>query len=76
MTAGQIGASTGRAPIDAGESTSDTAGHSQSGPSSNERSIMKRIEIEARGLTFEAWSVGPEDGPLLLLLEHLAEHVK
>jgi len=37
---------------------------------------MKRIEIKARGLTFEAWSAGLEDGPLLLLLEHLAEHVK
>jgi len=33
---------------------------------------MKRIEIKARGLTFEAWSAGPEDGPLLLLLHGLA----
>ena len=32
---------------------------------------MKRIEIKARGLTFEAWSAGPEDGPLLLLLHGL-----
>ena len=32
---------------------------------------MKRIQIEARGLTFEAWSAGPEDGPLLLLLHGL-----
>ena len=33
--------------------------------------MMNRIEIKARGLTFEAWSDGPEDGPLLLLLHGL-----
>lgn len=32
---------------------------------------MKRIEIKARGLTFEAWSAGQADGPLLLLLHGL-----
>ena len=46
------------------------------GTNEMKRVIMKRIEIKARGLTFEAWSAGPENGPLLLLLEHLAEHLK
>lgn len=32
---------------------------------------MKRIEIKARGFTFEAWSDGPEDGPLVLMLHGL-----
>ncbi|NQZ95977.1 MAG: hypothetical protein HRU01_05665 [Myxococcales bacterium] len=32
---------------------------------------MKEIEIEARGMTFQALVDGPEDGPLLLLLHGL-----
>ncbi len=32
---------------------------------------MKEIEIEARGMTFQALADGPEDGPLLLLLHGL-----
>lgn len=32
---------------------------------------MKRIQINARGFTFDAWSDGPEEGPLLLLLHGL-----
>ena len=32
---------------------------------------MNRIQIKARGLTFDAWSDGPEEGPLLLLLHGL-----
>lgn len=32
---------------------------------------MKKIEIKARGLTFEALTDGPEDGPLLILLHGL-----
>ena len=39
---------------------------------------MKRIEIKARGFTFEAWSVGPEKRKLriLLLPAHLAEQAR
>ena len=29
---------------------------------------MNRIQIKARGFTFDAWSAGPKDGPLILLL--------
>jgi len=32
---------------------------------------MNRIQIKARGFTFDAWSDGPEEGPLLLLLHGL-----
>jgi pimeloyl-ACP methyl ester carboxylesterase len=32
---------------------------------------MKEIEIEARGMTFQALADGPEDGPLVLLLHGL-----
>lgn len=32
---------------------------------------MKRIKINARGLTFDAWSDGPEQGPLVMLLHGL-----
>ena len=32
---------------------------------------MKRIQIKARGFTFDALSDGPEDGPLLILLHGL-----
>jgi len=32
---------------------------------------MNRIKIKARGLTFDGWADGPEDGPLLLLLHGL-----
>ena len=32
---------------------------------------MKQIEIKARGLTFEAWTDGAEDAPLLILLHGL-----
>ncbi|MHA1931992.1 MAG: alpha/beta fold hydrolase [Promethearchaeota archaeon] len=32
---------------------------------------MNRIQINARGFTFDAWSDGPEEGPLLLLLHGL-----
>jgi pimeloyl-ACP methyl ester carboxylesterase len=32
---------------------------------------MKRIQIKARGFTFDAWSDGPKEGPLLLLLHGL-----
>ncbi|MHA2037062.1 MAG: alpha/beta fold hydrolase [Promethearchaeota archaeon] len=32
---------------------------------------MNRIQIKARGFTFDAWSDGPEDGPLLILLHGL-----
>jgi pimeloyl-ACP methyl ester carboxylesterase len=33
--------------------------------------MMNRIEIKARGLTFDGWADGPEEGPLLLLLHGL-----
>jgi pimeloyl-ACP methyl ester carboxylesterase len=32
---------------------------------------MNRIQIKARGFTFDAWADGPEEGPLLLLLHGL-----
>lgn len=32
---------------------------------------MNRIQIKARGFTFNAWSAGPKDGPLILLLHGL-----
>ena len=32
---------------------------------------MNRIEIKARGFTFDGWTDGPEDGPLLILLHGL-----
>ena len=32
---------------------------------------MNRIQIKARGLTFDAWSDGPEEGPLILCLHGL-----
>jgi len=32
---------------------------------------MNRIQIKARGFTFDAWSDGPEEGPLLMLLHGL-----
>lgn len=32
---------------------------------------MDRIKIEARGLTFDGWADGPEEGPLVLLLHGL-----
>ena len=32
---------------------------------------MNRIQIKARGFTFDAWSDGPEEGPLLILLHGL-----
>jgi len=32
---------------------------------------MNRIQIKARGFTFDAWSAGPKDGPLILLLHGL-----
>jgi pimeloyl-ACP methyl ester carboxylesterase len=32
---------------------------------------VKEIEIEARGMTFQALADGPQDGPLLLLLHGL-----
>ncbi len=32
---------------------------------------MNRIQVKARGFTFDAWSDGPEEGPLLLLLHGL-----
>jgi pimeloyl-ACP methyl ester carboxylesterase len=32
---------------------------------------MKRIQIRARGLTFDAWADGPEEGPLILCLHGL-----
>jgi len=32
---------------------------------------MNRIQIKARGFTFDAWLDGPEEGPLLLLLHGL-----
>jgi pimeloyl-ACP methyl ester carboxylesterase len=35
------------------------------------RANLKDIEIEARGMTFQALADGPEDGPLLLLLHGL-----
>ena len=35
------------------------------------RSNMNRIQIKARGFTFDALSDGPEDGPLLILLHGL-----
>ena len=35
------------------------------------RAHLKEIEIEARGMTFQALADGPEDGPLLLLLHGL-----
>jgi len=32
---------------------------------------MNRIQIKARGFTFDAWSAGPKKGPLILLLHGL-----
>ncbi|MBY8990053.1 MAG: alpha/beta hydrolase [Candidatus Lokiarchaeota archaeon] len=32
---------------------------------------MNRIQIKARGFTFDAWSAGPKEGPLILLLHGL-----
>jgi pimeloyl-ACP methyl ester carboxylesterase len=32
---------------------------------------MNRVQIKARGFTFDAWSDGPENGPLLILLHGL-----
>jgi len=32
---------------------------------------MNRIQIKARGFTFDALSAGPKDGPLILLLHGL-----
>jgi len=33
---------------------------------------MEKIQIKARGFTFDGWADGPEDGPLIICLHCLS----
>ena len=41
------------------------------GESQTQETSLQDIEIEARGMTFQALTDGPEDGPLVMLLHGL-----
>ena len=37
---------------------------------------MNRIQIKARGFTFDAWSAGPKDGPSNQFIEFIGPNEK